>query len=135
MTEPIRHYREFSVSPQGEWIDLEIHSQRLDTDNDRPWDSGFDVAARIEREKKICYAAMKIPIGSIDGRPARAGNRMRINFYRLQGPLPEQKGVVWQSTGRRSHHVPESFGELTLWGSEWRCESHTWACADRWGAV
>lgn len=110
----IRHYREFEVSPQGEWIDLDIHSDRLSADDNRKWESGFQVKARIDREKKIWYGEMKIPIASIDSRPPRPGNEMRINFYRLQGPGPDRKQIAWRPTGKYSHHVPEAFGRLVL---------------------
>ena len=110
----IRHYQEFEVSPRDEWIDLDIHSDRLDAEVGRRWESGFTVKSRIEREKKVWYGEMKIPIGTIDSRPARAGNQMRINFYRLQGPPPNRAQVAWQPTGRHSHHVPEAFGRLVL---------------------
>jgi hypothetical protein len=57
---------------------------------------------------------MRVPISSIDPRPPKAGNEMRINFYRLQGPPPARKGIAWQPTGARTHHVPEAFGRIVL---------------------
>lgn len=111
----IRQYKEFQVSPQGEWVDLHI-------DRDKPWPEGgwkwnaegFKVAARIDASKKIWYGEMRIPVASVDQRPPKAGNQMRVNFYRLQGPPPERKGIAWQPTGQRSYHVPEAFGRLVL---------------------
>jgi len=111
----IRQYKEFQVSPQSEWVDLHI-------DRDKPWPEGgwkwnaegFKVLARVDEPKKIWYGEMRIPISSVDPRPPKAGNEMRINFYRLQGPTPERKGIAWQPTGARSYHVPEAFGRLIL---------------------
>ena len=110
----IRQYREYQVSPQGEWVDLDI-----DRDNPKPeggwlWNSGFKVKARIDRQKQVWYGEMQIPIRTIDARPAAAGNQMRINFYRIQGPPPDRKGVCWQPTGSRNNHVPEAFGRVEL---------------------
>jgi hypothetical protein len=111
----IRRYKEFQVSPQNEWVDLDI-----DRDNPLPeggwrWNApGYEVKARIDKDKNIWYGEMKIPIASIDTRPPAAGNEMRINFYRLQGPPPNRKGIAWQPTGGRSYHVPEAFGRLVL---------------------
>ncbi len=110
----IRQYREYQVSPQGEWVDLDI-----DRDNPKPeggwlWNSGFKVKARIDREKKIWYGEMRIPTRSIDARPAAPGNQMRINFYRIQGPPPDRKGICWRPTGARNNHVPEAFGLIEL---------------------
>ena len=110
----IRHYTEFQVSPQGEWVDLDI-----DRDHPRPeggwrWNSAFEVKARIDSDKKIWYGAMRIPIDKIDERRPEAGREMRINFYRLQGPGPVRKGIAWQATNAPSYHVPEAFGRLKL---------------------
>ncbi len=110
----IRHYREFQVSPQGEWIDLDIRSNDLNWPRDMKWNSGYQVKARIDREKKVWYGEMKIPFASIDSRPPKAGNEFRVNFYRLQGPPPDRKQVTWRPTFTRTHHTPESFGRLVL---------------------
>ena len=114
--EHIRQYREFQVSPQGEWVDLDI-----DRDNPKPeggwmWNSGFKVKARIDRARKIWYGEMQIPIASFDARPPKEGNQMRINFYRLQGGPPEsdRKRIAWQPTHQDNYHVPEAFGRLVL---------------------
>lgn len=115
----IRRYREYQVSPQGEWVDLDI-----DRDNPLPeggwlWNSGFHVKARVDEAKKIWYGEMRIPFESINGPGGqpfspRAGAELRINFYRLQGPKPDRAGIAWQPTGKGSYHVPEAFGRLIL---------------------
>ena len=110
----IKQYWEFQVSPQGEWVDLDI-----DRVNPRPeggwrWDSGFTVKARMDAGKKIWYGEMKIPLDKIDTRPPKAGLEMRVNLYRLQGPPPTRKQIAWQPTGSRNYHVPEAFGRLLL---------------------
>jgi hypothetical protein len=111
----IRHYQEFQVSPQSEWVDLDIDRDKPKPEGGWLWNaSGYEVKARIDKDKKVWYGEMKIPIASIDTRPPVAGNEMRINFYRLQGPPPERKGIAWQPTGGRSYHVPEAFGRLIL---------------------
>ncbi|HFB97897.1 MAG TPA: hypothetical protein ENJ62_02040, partial [Bryobacterales bacterium] len=110
----IRHYREFQVSPQGEWTDLDIRSNDLNWPRDMKWNSGYQVKARIDRDKKVWYGEMKIPFASIDTRPPKAGNELRVNFYRLQGPPPNRKQVTWRPTFTRTHHTPESFGRLVL---------------------
>jgi hypothetical protein len=108
----IRQYKEFQVSPQGEWVDLDI-----DRDNPKPeggwkWNSGFKVKARIEEGKRIWYGEMQIPISSIDTRPAQPGNEMRINFYRFQGT--NRLKLAWQPTNSANFHTPEAFGRLVL---------------------
>lgn len=110
----IKRYTEFQVSPQGEWVDLMIDRGPNPPNHDWQWNSGFEVKARIDREKKIWYGEMRIPIDKIDTRAARFGNLMRINFYRLQGPPPDRKYISWQPTGAKNYHVPEAFGTLKL---------------------
>lgn len=110
----IRRYKEFEVSPQGEWVDLDI-----DLDSPRPedgwiWKSGLEAAARIDPVRKLWYGFMRIPYSSIDDRPAVADNILRINFYRSQGPKSNCKEIAWQPTYKETFHVPEAFGTLRL---------------------
>jgi hypothetical protein len=113
--EKIRQYKEFQVSPQGEWVDLHI-------DRDKPWPEGgwkwnaegLKVMARVDPNKKVWYGEMRIPIASVAQRPPKPDTEMRINFYRIQGPPPDRKGIAWQPTGQRSYHVPEAFGRIVL---------------------
>jgi hypothetical protein len=112
--ENIRRYKEFEVSPQGEWVDLDI-----DLDSPHPeagwlWNSSCQVSARIDVSQRIWYGFMRIPYSAVDDRPAAAGNVLRINFYRCQGPEPNHKEIAWQPTYNPTFHVPESFGILTL---------------------
>ena len=109
----IRQYKEFEISPQGEWVDLDI-----DLDHHRPggwkWNSGFEVSARIDTDTHVWYGAMKIPFSAIDTRPPAAGNVVRINLFRSQGPPSARHEIAWQATMSDSFHVPERFGTLTL---------------------
>jgi hypothetical protein len=111
----IRQYKEFQVSPQGEWVDLHIDRDKPSPEGGWKWNaSGFKVFARVDPQKKVWYGEMRIPIASIDGAAAKAGSEMRINFFRLQGPPPDRKGIAWQPTGARTYHVPEAFGRIVL---------------------
>jgi hypothetical protein len=112
--ENIKRYTEFQVSPQGEWVDLEIDRGTNPPNHNWEWNSGFEVKAKIDREKKLWFGEMRIPMDKIDGRKPQTGNVMRINFYRLQGPPPNRKHIAWQPTNADSYHVPEAFGVLKL---------------------
>lgn len=117
--ENIRRYKEFQVSPLGEWVDLDIDRDEPKPEGGWRWSSGFKVEAYLDRDKKIWYGAMQIPLESIDSRPPAPGNEMRINLYRIQGP-PKGEGsnerviLSWRPTFNRSNHVPESFGIIRL---------------------
>ncbi len=110
----IRHYREFQVSPQAEWVDLDIDRAKPLPEGGWKWNSGMKVAARVDRGKKIWYGEMMIPIRSVDKREAKEGNELRINLYRLTGAAPNRVSTMWTPTGNRSHHTPEAFGRLVL---------------------
>lgn len=110
----IKHYTEFQVSPQGEWVDLDIDRGKDPPSHDWQWNSGFEVKARIAADKKIWYGEMRIPMTKIDTRTPQAGSEMRINFYRIQGAPPDKKMITWQPTNSDNYHVPESFGRLRL---------------------
>jgi Carbohydrate family 9 binding domain-like len=110
----IRKYKEFEVSPQGEWVDLDIDLDSPHHESGWTWNSGFQVAARIDKGAKIWYACMRIPYASVDGRPISAGNLLRLNFFRAQGPPSNHKAITWQPTKQATYHVPEVFGTLKL---------------------
>lgn len=109
----IRRYKEFELSPQGEWVDLDINLDRHD-DSGWEWNSGFEVAARIDTAAHVWYGAMRIPYAAIDTRPAEVGNMLRINLFRCQGPPPARRYLAWRAPMRDSFHVPERFGILKL---------------------
>lgn len=115
----IQHYREYQVSPQGEWVDLDIDKVNPLPEGGWLWNSGFKVKAHIDHENKVWYGEMQIPISSINdvngaAATAKPGKQMRINFYRLQGPKPDRAGIAWRPTGKPSYHVPEAFGRIVL---------------------
>lgn len=110
----IRKYKEFEVSPQGEWVDLSIDLDRLKDSHGWKWNSGIKVAARIDLRTHRWYAFMKIPYNSVDSRPASVGNLLRVNFFLSEGAGPEHQEITWQPTHRETFHVPEAFGLLQL---------------------
>lgn len=110
----IRRYREFEVSPQGEWVDLDIDLSNPHPEGGWLWNSGFQVSTRIDQSSKIWYAALQIPWAAIDSHPAKVGAEFRMNLYRSQGPPKNHRSITWQSTLNANFHVPERFGLLKL---------------------
>jgi cellulose/xylan binding protein with CBM9 domain len=110
----IGHYTEYEVSPQGEWVDLDIDRDHPGAQGGIAWNSGFAARARIDRAKSVWFAAMRIPMQAIGIQNAARGGKMRINLYRIEGPPPERTYLTWQPTNSETFHVPESFGTLTL---------------------
>jgi homoserine O-acetyltransferase len=112
--EHIGHYAEFEVSPQGEWVDLDINRDDRKAERGIKWNSGFGVTARIDREAKVWYAAMRIPWKSIDSRAPEPGRELRLGLYRCAGREPERTLYAWRPTGLRTFHAPKAFGTLRL---------------------
>ena len=110
----IKRYKEFEISPQGEWVDLDIDLNRQHHDSGWKWNSNFEVSARIDQAAHVWYGAMRIPYAAIDTRPAAAGNILRINVFRCQGPASSRHYLAWRAPMRESFHTPERFGTLEL---------------------
>jgi hypothetical protein len=110
----IKRYKEFEVSPQGEWIDLDVDLHKPHHEDGWTWNSGFEAAARIDEKKHVWYAAMRIPFSAIDARPPAPGNTLRLNLFRSQGPAEHQHEITWQAPMSKTFHVPEKFGLIRL---------------------
>jgi hypothetical protein len=112
--DPVRRYKEFEVSPQSEWVDLDINLDLPDHTVGWTWNSKFEVTARIDASKKIWYAAMRIPISSFDREPPQAGRIYRADLFRSQGPPEKRRSIAWKAPMAETFHTPEKFGRLVL---------------------
>lgn len=108
----IYRYKEFEISPRGEWVDLDINLKHPLQDGGWRWNSGFTSQTRIDTANKVWYGEMKIPFPSISTETPAAGQKFRVNFYRMQGS--GRKMIAWQPTHAKNYHVPEAFGTLEL---------------------
>jgi homoserine O-acetyltransferase/O-succinyltransferase len=109
----IGRYKEFEVSPRGEWVDLDIDRENPKTQAGIKWDSGFAVKARVDEQAKVWYAVMRIPFKSIDDRAPEPGRELRLGLYRCDGRDP-RRYYAWHPTGERTFHQPKAFGTLRL---------------------
>lgn len=112
--ENIHQYKEYQVSPQGEWVDLDIDNKKPLPEGGWLWNSGMKTKARIDKKAKIWYGEFQIPIKSFMDKPAQAGTLLRGNFYRFQSAEPKRRMVAWTPTGRISNHTPAMFGQIKL---------------------
>jgi hypothetical protein len=110
----IKKYKEFEISPQGEWIDLDIDLNKPHHEDGWVWNSAFQVAARIDRAKKIWYGTMRIPFAALATVVPSPGLEFRMNLFRGQGPPSNWKSVTWQPPMTDTFHTPERFGVLKL---------------------
>jgi hypothetical protein len=109
----IARYKEFQVSPQSEWVDLDIDRENQKGQAGMKWNSGYTVKGRIDAQAKVWYGEMRIPFAAIDSRAPQAGREFRIGLYRIAGREPK-KFFAWRPTGQTSFHVPQAFGILRL---------------------
>ncbi|MFN7920993.1 MAG: carbohydrate-binding family 9-like protein [Bryobacteraceae bacterium] len=112
--ERIHLYKEFEVSPWGEWIDLDVDKKREGKMVDADWNSGFKIRTRIDEKKKMWYCEMQIPWRAVKRQPAKAGEELRLNLYRIEGAGESRKYIAWRPVNAPSYHTPEAFGRLRL---------------------
>ena len=103
-----RRYKEFEVSPNGFWIDLDIApGEKHDLK------SGLKRRAALDKGRETWIAELAIPMKCLVAKfdPAAA---WRVNFYRVEGPQEPRFYSAWRPTRTPvpNFHVPEAFGEL-----------------------
>lgn len=106
------YYREFEVSPNGMWIDLDIcPGGRSDLK------SGLMRSVWLDQERHGWAAELAIPMKALTGHfdPAAV---WRANFYRVEGPQEPRFYSAWQATrtSEPNFHVPSAFGKLRFEG-------------------
>jgi hypothetical protein len=112
--ENIGRYKEFQVSPQSEWVDLDIDRGDPKRQEGMRWNSGYAVKARVDPKAKIWYGLMRIPFRALDARSPQKGRELRIGLYRIAGVEPSKQYYAWRPTGQATFHIPQAFGTLQL---------------------
>lgn len=110
--ERVTHYYEFEVSPNNQWIDLEIDKTKTPF-NDPSWNSGFQHATRLDAANHVWTCEMRIPSSSLGVKKILAGAQWRINFYRADGAGDDaqRRLMSWSIIPEgRTFHVPTRFG-------------------------
>jgi hypothetical protein len=110
----IGHYRELQVSPQSEWVDLDVDRDHPQNRLGGDWNSGYEVRGRIDAGRKIWYGEMRIPMKALEAFIPRRGAELRAGLYRISGRDPNKTFTAWRPTGQKTFHVPEAFGILKL---------------------
>jgi hypothetical protein len=110
----IARYKEFQVSPQSEWVDLDIDRDNPKGQQGMQWNSGYTVKGRIDTQSRIWYGVMRIPFSAIDTRPPEKGRELRVGLYRIGGVEPKKQHYTWRPTDGVTFHFPKAFGILRL---------------------
>jgi hypothetical protein len=92
----INRYWELMVSPNAEYLDQAIDSTvaRPGLNRERDANTGMKVKASIDADKKIWVGEMQIPWAAIDKRTPKAGNALRVNFFRQDGATQGRRGAT-----------------------------------------
>jgi alpha-galactosidase len=105
-----RSYKEFEVSPNGSWIDLNISCGKK-----RDLRSGVTRRVSIDETNEQWIAELSIPMRSLTAQfdPHAI---WRANFYRVEGPVEPRFYSAWcpTKTPQPNFHVPEAFGRLVF---------------------
>ena len=106
----LRRYKEFEVSPNGFWIDLDIAPGEKDD-----LKSGLKRRVVLNEAQKTWTAELAIPMKCLIGE-FDPGVAWRVNFYRVEGAKEPRFYSAWKATGTEvpNFHVPEAFGELVF---------------------
>jgi hypothetical protein len=102
------HYKEFEISPNGSWLDLDIdHGQRSILYCD------LKSRVRIDDEAFTWSAELAIPLHCLSSE-FNPDEVWRLNLFRIEGPEPGRFYSAWRPTFTPipNFHVPEYFGEL-----------------------
>jgi alpha-galactosidase len=101
-------YREFEVSPNGMWIDLDIFpAGRADLK------SGLQRSVVLDPDLNTWSAELAIPLRSLT-RDFDPAVNWKANFFRVEGSKEPRAYLAWQptQTPRPNFHVPVAFGSL-----------------------
>jgi len=103
-----RYYKEFEVSPNGLWIDLDISPGGL-----KDLRSGLQRSVWLDESAHTWTAELAIPMKSLTAHfdPAAV---WRVNFYRVEGIKEPRSYFAWQPTNtpQPNFHVPSAFGRM-----------------------
>jgi alpha-galactosidase len=101
-------YKEFEVSPNGMWIDLDIApGQKPDLQ------SGMTRSVWLNSNEHTWTAELAIPMKAVTARfdPAAV---WKVNFFRVEGAQEPRGYYAWQPTHtpQPNFHVPAAFGTM-----------------------
>jgi alpha-galactosidase len=107
-----RHYKEFEVSPNGMWVDLDIFPGGR---NDLK--SGTTRSVVLDEAPHRWTAELAIPMRSLV--PSFDSNAVwRVNFFRVEGAKEPRHYMAWRPTHspQPNFHVSSAFGRMRFEG-------------------
>jgi alpha-galactosidase len=102
------HYREFEISPNGDWLDLDIdHGERRIL--------FCDLRSRVATNSdiRVWTAELALPVNCLSA-TLDPRDVWRLNLFRIEGRKRNRFYSAWRPTNtpQPNFHIPEAFGEL-----------------------
>lgn len=109
----LRRYLEFEISPNGDWLDLDIEPGKKTI-----LFCSLISRVRIDEDARVWTAEMAIPFDCLTAR-FNPDAIWALNLFRIEGCGPGRFYSAWWPTHspQPNFHVPEAFGELHFAGS------------------
>ena len=103
-----RYYREFEVSPNGMWIDLDVFPGGIANLH-----SGMKSSVALNEKAHTWSAELAIPMKALTEH-FHPRSDWRVNFYRVEGRQEPRSYLAWQPTRtpEPNFHVPSAFGRM-----------------------
>jgi len=103
-----RAYKEFEVSPNGLWIDLNISP-----DGKADLKSGLERSVILDPQAHTWAAELAIPMKAVTTK-FDPRSVWRVNFFRVEGQQEPRGYYAWQPThtAQPNFHIPGAFGQL-----------------------
>jgi alpha-galactosidase len=106
--EALHHYREFEISPNGDWLDLDISPGKKTH-------LFYDLKSRvtIHPDTRLWTAELAIPWDCL-AQAFDPSETWRLNLFRIEGAEPNRFYSAWRPTHtpQPNFHVAEQFGKL-----------------------
>jgi hypothetical protein len=104
----LRHYKEFEISPNGDWLDLDIFSGTRSI-------LFCDLRSRVvvDPSAGVWTAEFAIPMSCLTTR-FDSNEIWHLNLFRIEGQEPNRFYSAWRPThtAQPNFHVPDRFGKL-----------------------
>jgi alpha-galactosidase len=103
-----RFYKEFEVSPNGMWIDLDIGPGQLENLH-----SGLQRSVVLDEKAHRWAAELAIPMKAVTAKFDPKAE-WRVNFFRVEGGAEPRHYYAWRPTHTEqpNFHVPQAFGKM-----------------------
>jgi predicted TIM-barrel fold metal-dependent hydrolase len=106
----IREYYEFEVAPTNEKLDLIITPDIPKVEQRLEWNSGWESAVNLDKEKKIWTTVMRIPLQALSKEQPSPDKIWRVNLYRID--RASRSFLALRPTLTGSYHTPERFAQM-----------------------